>query len=187
MTEQQLVAGLLNNDQDAIRYVYKTLAPPIYKYVLSNQGSLDDAKDIFQECFVKVWRKISAGAYEHQGKFDAYFIQVARNTWIDQLRQQKKMRFVQDDDYLLARADADDEDALSHLMVHDDRMSALATVWAQWEDTACRDRLQAFHYDRVSTHQLAECEAVPLGTILKRLFDCRKKLFKIVSQTIKNK
>jgi RNA polymerase sigma factor (sigma-70 family) len=186
MTEQQILMGLRQSDSDTIRYVYKKLAPPIFKFVLNNKGTEEDARDVFQECFVKVLSKLNDDQYEHQNKFEAYFIQVARNTWMDQLRKQKRQRYVQNDDYLLSQADDSDADALAHLLVHDRRMQVLSEVWQAWSDTDCQRRLHAFHFEQASTRQLAQIESVSLGTLLKRLFDCRKKLFKLVAQQLDN-
>ncbi len=183
MTDKDILEGLRQNDKATIEYVYKTLAPPVFKHVLSNNGSRDDAKDVFQETFIKTLKNIQDGKYSDNNKFEAYFIRIARNTWVDYLRA-NKTHFVGDDDFLLERAADSDEDALIQLLLHDKRLEALDTVWKTWSDTDCQRRLQAFHFDNKSTQEIADTEGVDRNKLLKRLFDCRKKLFRLVSNQL---
>jgi RNA polymerase sigma factor (sigma-70 family) len=180
MTDQQILQGLEQNDRGAIAYVYKTMAPPIFKYVLNNNGSREDGKDLFQDAFVRVLKNVHDGKYTNMGKFEAYFIQIAKNIWIDRLRKEKQMRVVGEDDTLLQLADDNDEEAILQLVAHDQRLEKLMQAWNAWNGTDCHRRLNAFHFEKHSTQQIATAEQVPLGTLLKRLHDCRKKLFKLV-------
>ena len=48
LTEQELLMGVAKNDQKAIELIYKNNFPVIQSLILSNNGSYDDARDIFQ-------------------------------------------------------------------------------------------------------------------------------------------
>jgi RNA polymerase sigma factor (sigma-70 family) len=184
MTEQQIIEGLAQNDRKTTEHVYKTLAPPIFKYVLSNSGTRDEAQDLFQETFIKVLKNIHDGQYNHREKFEAYFLTVARYTWLDQLRVRKSKQWVGDDDLLLRLADENDEEALLELILHDKRLESLLAVWATWEDTLCRRVLQRFHFDNIRTKDIATEEETTQNVILQRLYKCRSKLFRLVQQQI---
>jgi RNA polymerase sigma factor (sigma-70 family) len=184
MTDQDIIKGLQQNDRVTITYIYKTLGPPIYKHVLDNRGSRQDGDDVFQETFIKVLRNVQEGKYRDDNKFEAYFIQIARFTWIDQLRG-NNTHWVGDDNFLLERADNSEEDALMQLVLRDRRLEALDTVWKSWDDTDCYRRLNAFHYEDKSTQAIARTEGVEQNTLLQQLRRCRQKLFKLVSQELK--
>jgi RNA polymerase sigma factor (sigma-70 family) len=184
MTDQDIIKGLQQNDRVTTNYIYKTLGPPIYKHVLDNSGSRQDGDDLFHETYIKVWRNVQAGKYRDDNKFEAYFIQVARFTWIDHLRG-NNTHWVGDDNFLLERADNSEEDALMHLVLRDRRLEALDTVWKSWDDTDCHRRLNAFHYEDKSTKEIAHTEGVEQNTLLQQLKRCRQKLFKLVSQELK--
>jgi DNA-directed RNA polymerase specialized sigma24 family protein len=176
MTDREIFEGLSRQDRTTTEYVYKTLAPPIFKYVLSNNGTREEAKDLFQETYIKVLQKIQDDQYRHREKFEAYFI--------DHLRVKKRRVAVGDNDFLLQRADEADEDALLQLILHDARLEALHQVWNVWEDTDCRRILQRFHYDNIRTKDLAISEETSQNTLLQRLFKCRSKLFRLVSRQL---
>lgn len=184
MTDQDIIKGLQQNDRVTTNYIYKTLGPPIYKHVLDNSGSRQDGDDLFHETFIKVLIKVREGKYREENKFEAYFIQIARFTWIDHLRG-KNTRWVGDDDFLLERACESEEEALIQLVLHDNRLDALDVVWKSWDDTECHRRLNAFHYEDKSTKEIADTEGVEQNTLLQQLRRCRLKLFKLVSQKLK--
>lgn len=184
MTDREIFTGLRQNDRATVAYVYKTLAPALFKYVLSNSGTREDARDLFQETYIKVLKKIQDNKYSHQDKFEAYFFTVARNTWVDWLRDRKQRPMATDATLLLQRADEADEEALCRLMAHDQRIDALQRCWESWADTDCRRILHAFHYEQVRTKDLAQAEETSQNTLLQRLFKCRTKLFRLVSQQL---
>jgi RNA polymerase sigma factor (sigma-70 family) len=187
MTDQEIINGIRQRDRKISEHVYKTLGPPIFKYVLTNSGTKDDAMDVFQDTFIKVLNKIEQGNYKDENKFEAYFIQIARYTWIDKIRDTKKDPFVSDSDTLLERADEGDEDALMELILHDKRLEVLDIVWQSWDDTDCRRRLNAFHYEDKSTQEIADTEGVSQNTLLQQLRRCRKKLFILIQGKLYNK
>ena len=55
----------------------------ITKYVLNNNGDIDQAKDIFQNVMVVFYENLVSGKYEHNAKISTYLYQVAKNLWIN--------------------------------------------------------------------------------------------------------
>ena len=160
--------------------MYKTLAPPILKHVLSNSGTRDDGKDVFQETFIKVLKNLKEGKYNDNNRFEAYFIRIARNTWIDHLRERKRPGDLPPDPI-----DPDDGD-LTGLLLKDSQLEALSIVWETWNDTDCQRRLKAFHFEDKSTKEIADTEGVEQNTLLQQLRRCRQKLFKLVSKQLES-
>lgn len=187
MTDQEIQTGLRQNDRATTEYLYKTLAPPVFKYVLLNSGTREAAQDLFQETYLKVLKNIVEGKYRQHDKFEAYFLTVARNTWIDQLRaRQKTTRLNTDDPAQYQFIDDPEDDQLARRIVHDRQLEALDYVWASWQDTDCQRVLRRFHYDNARTKDIAVEENTSQNTLLQRLFKCRSKLFKLVELQLKS-
>lgn len=55
-TDQRYIEALLANDSVGIREIYERFAGRIAVFVRQNNGSTDDAKDIFQEALVAIAR-----------------------------------------------------------------------------------------------------------------------------------
>jgi RNA polymerase sigma factor (sigma-70 family) len=88
---QNQVSAIRENDEKALKLFYQSNYPKVEKYVLENNGSVDEAKDIFQEAFIAVWRNIQLDRFklQQQSSLDGYLYQVAKYKWIDQLRRNK--------------------------------------------------------------------------------------------------
>jgi DNA-directed RNA polymerase specialized sigma24 family protein len=58
LTQIEILEGIKNNDPDILQGVYQDQYPKVEKYVISNNGTSQEAKDIFQEAFVALWKNI---------------------------------------------------------------------------------------------------------------------------------
>lgn len=70
--------------------IYRSYYPVIQVFILNNSGSDEDAKDLFQEALVSVFRKIrSEEHFVLTSSFKTYLYSVARHLWLKQLRKIK--------------------------------------------------------------------------------------------------
>ena len=53
--EQILLKGLANNDAKAAETIYKDNFNMVQSFILNNNGSYDDARDIFQEAMIVLY------------------------------------------------------------------------------------------------------------------------------------
>ncbi len=78
-----------NNKEKAVSFLYKECYPIIRKYILHNRGSVDDAKDIFQETIIVFMSKLA----HYQGtnvNVKALITTIAKNKWTDFVRKSNK-------------------------------------------------------------------------------------------------
>jgi DNA-directed RNA polymerase specialized sigma24 family protein len=55
--EKDILEGIANNDSRAIEKVYKENFGLVQHFVIRNNGSYDDARDIFQEAMMVLFEK----------------------------------------------------------------------------------------------------------------------------------
>ena len=85
-----IVEGIRNQDQQILKNVYIIYFPTIKRYVLDNKGSVQDAKDVFQEGIIIIYRKIKAGNLILSSSFKSYIYSVCRFIWIKQLSKNRE-------------------------------------------------------------------------------------------------
>lgn len=98
-TNQDLNRWILEagrGDRDALRSLYRAVAPTVYAYALSILQNQYDAEDVLHDCFLTV--QSSAGSYGDQGKPMAWLMVVTRNLCMRQLRDRKRSRPLEDAD-----------------------------------------------------------------------------------------
>jgi len=84
-TEEELVASLKNGDQNALGFLYDNYSAALFGVIVRIVESQENAEDVLQEVFVKIWKNISS--YDKsKGKLYTWLINVARNSAIDSLR-----------------------------------------------------------------------------------------------------
>ncbi len=90
------ITGIRNHDSSVLNYVYNHHYPIVEGYIIHNQGSRDEARDIFQDAMMVVYKKIRSGELELTCKFGTYLYSICKNMWIQErkkyLQRAEKMR-----------------------------------------------------------------------------------------------
>lgn len=88
LSDQQLIAGCLKNDRRVQELLYRKYANEMYSICLAYEPDRDNAKDILQEAFVKVFKSINT--YDNKGALKGWIRRIITNTAIDHYRQKEK-------------------------------------------------------------------------------------------------
>jgi len=80
----EIIAGIRSQDPNVLRYVYLNFFPEVKLFVLKNGGSLQDAKDYFQETIIIVYRKIKEGNFSVNKSFQHYLLGICKYILIEQ-------------------------------------------------------------------------------------------------------
>ena len=83
-------------DKEAFHQLYLNTDKTIYSFILSILKNPQDAEEVMQETYLKVWT--SAASYQSQGKPLAWMFTIARNLCYMKFREQKRMADVGLDD-----------------------------------------------------------------------------------------
>ena len=86
-TDDELIESYRSGNEQAFKALIERYVNPIYVFARRMSGNGEDASDVSQETFVKVWRTIDR--YKLTGTFRAWIFAIARNTAIDRLRKKK--------------------------------------------------------------------------------------------------
>ncbi|MGV3767980.1 MAG: RNA polymerase sigma factor [Chitinophagaceae bacterium] len=87
--EQHLLEGLAQNDRKAIESIYRAHYNVIQTLIINNNGSADDARDVFQEALVVLFEKVKSGSFELHCQIRTYLYSVAKRLWLKRLQQIK--------------------------------------------------------------------------------------------------
>ncbi|MFZ4544776.1 MAG: RNA polymerase sigma factor [Saprospiraceae bacterium] len=85
MTQEELVPLLLTQNSTAFTNLYDMYAKSLFAVINNLVRDKDEAEDVLQEVFVKIWKNI-ASYNESKGRFYTWMLNIARNTAIDKLR-----------------------------------------------------------------------------------------------------
>jgi RNA polymerase sigma factor (sigma-70 family) len=92
VSESVLLEKLARRDQQAFQWLYDQYSPALYGVVLRIVREEEQAQDLLQDIFVKIWKSLSA--YDpSKGRLFTWMLNIARNTAIDSLRARKTQPF----------------------------------------------------------------------------------------------
>lgn len=77
-------------DNEALAEIYKKSLPKIRKYILLNNGTEEEVKDVFQDTIVIFYRKVKTGQFREEVDIDAFLFSVARNLYINYVTRHLK-------------------------------------------------------------------------------------------------
>ena len=84
--ERTLLQGLARNDRKAVETIYKENYTTVQALIINNNGSADDAKDIFQEAMIVLYEKARSGTFELSCQIKTYVYSVSRRLWLKRLQ-----------------------------------------------------------------------------------------------------
>jgi RNA polymerase sigma factor (sigma-70 family) len=88
--ESLLLKGLAQNDKTAVEAIYRENYVMIQAFILNNSGSVDDARDIFQESMIVLYEKAKSGTFSLNCQLKTYIYSVCRRLWLKKLQQFNK-------------------------------------------------------------------------------------------------
>ncbi|MCB2196646.1 MAG: sigma-70 family RNA polymerase sigma factor [Bacteroidetes bacterium] len=90
MDNKIIIEGIRNQDKQILKNIYQTYFSTIKRMVMDNYGSEQDAKDVFQEGIIIIYRKAKEGNINLTSSFKSYIYGVCRYIWKKQLTQRKE-------------------------------------------------------------------------------------------------
>jgi RNA polymerase sigma factor (sigma-70 family) len=88
MTEQAIITGCLHNDTAAQRELYNRYSPKMLSVCYRFAQSREDAEDMLQEGFIKVFTQIHT--FQNKGAFEGWIRRIVVHTCINFLKKYKK-------------------------------------------------------------------------------------------------
>lgn len=96
-SDRQIIDGIKLGNDAILKYWYNRDYSYISSYILKNNGTLDDAKELFQDAFMVVYQKIVDDTFKLNASIKTFLYAVARNLWLKKLRDNSKLLDVTDD------------------------------------------------------------------------------------------
>jgi RNA polymerase sigma factor (sigma-70 family) len=183
MTDNDILAGLKQNDPRVFQFLYKTYGGKVLGIVMQNSGSREDGEDLLHELVLTIWQNVKADKYTDMGKFQSYFFTVAYQMWLNILRGRKVHGTKSVDELYYLKDDSTEE--LMRSLVKNRHLEAVYKGLEQLGEM-CQDILRKFHLEDKSSKHLAAELGINDNAMRVRLFDCRQKLKVLANKILGN-
>lgn len=88
--EAYILVGIRKGSSEALHILYRDYLPMITNMVISNNGSEEEAKDVFQEATMVLYDKLQDENFVLSSKLKTYLYAVCRRLWLKQLNRQER-------------------------------------------------------------------------------------------------
>ena len=179
-SDEQILKGILRHDNLILQYIYKQYYYNINYFIRKNQGSEDDASDIFQEAIIIIYRKIKENDLVFEkSSFKGYLFSVCRFLWLKQL-EKRRIEKEKLNDSLPFQDDLYD-DNLNELVEKNERYGLYQKHFSTLS-TDCQKLLQLF-FEKVSLKDIANVMGYKSEKYAKkRKFKCKELLISRIKQ-----
>jgi RNA polymerase sigma-70 factor (ECF subfamily) len=179
-TDESIMDRIKNGDKQALNVLVNRHKRTAYQEAYGFVGNRDDAFDISQEAFIRVYK--STNQFDSSMPFLPWFRTIIRNlslTWLSK-RTRHDDRSVELDDisFLLVDKKSNPEDKV----IENESKQALgrALMKLSFED---REIIVMQHFRGMSYDEIADALELKKGTVMSRLYYARLKLAKLMSNS----
>ncbi len=179
-TDEELVVLTLE-DQDNFLYLVRRYEPRLFRYVsrISNV-SRDEAEDILQDVFIKVYKNLNG--FDPELKFSSWIYRITHNEVISNYRKYKNkvkvMSFDKDTEFIKSLADEFDiEQDLNLVELKDKVLNILNKMSIKYRDVLVLRFLESKSYREIS-----DILKKPEGTVATLINRAKKEFLKILDK-----
>ena len=147
--ETALLQGLARQDKKAIETIYKENFGLVQALVLNNNGSADDAKDIFQEAMIVLYQKAQSGSFELNCQLKTFVYSVCRRLWLKRLMYQNRYSLYENHEQFVV-VDEEVED-------HEQKAAEFSLMEKAMNNIGepCKSLLEAFYMQKKGMQEIA--------------------------------
>lgn len=168
LSDEALLKKTGTGDQEAFQQLYQNTDRSMYGFILSIVKNPQDAEEIMQETYMKVWT--NAAGYQSQGKPLAWMFTIARNLCYMKFRNQKHESDIGLDDL----TGQETGEVCSDIEQAADKLVLAAALNLLKEEER---KLVLLHASAGLKHrEIAEALGMPLATVLSKYNRAMKKM-----------
>lgn len=180
--DDRLVTQCRAGDEVAFRQLVQRYQRKVYGVALGMLRDAEDAMDLTQEAFVKVYKHIDR--FKGGSSFYTWLYRIVVNLCIDHLRRAGRYRVVEYDDARVREPDGQDDIVPTTFDLHPERVAGRREL-QQWVGEAL-ENLSPNHravilmreVEGLSYTEMAKVMNCSKGTIMSRLFHARRNMQK---------
>ena len=147
--EDKLVVSLRSKDERSLKLVYRQHYAMITNMVMNNGGSLQEAKDVYQDAVIVLYEKLQDEQFELNCLIKTFLYSVSRNIWLKQLKVRKRFEGP------LVDTEEITEQLWESAMESEDRYQALALALASLGEP-CSSIMRDFYINKSSMEEITE-------------------------------
>ncbi|MBO5692851.1 MAG: RNA polymerase sigma factor [Tidjanibacter sp.] len=182
LSDAQLVVLALDGDSEAFATLFRRYREEIFSLCLQRtSGNREDANDLVQETFVKVY--VNLGKYDPKFTFGQWIYTIARNAFIDHVRRRREEMSIEMIGRGVGLSPVFDEGADEHIM-NEQHSAQLERCMAALPEKYRKMAEMRFERE-LSYEEIAHQVGLPIGTVKTQIHRARERLCRMIEENEK--
>ncbi len=173
--DRELVDRALKGDDTAFEYLFNRYRDAIHRLFVQRLTGSDDADDLLQETFIKVY--INLHRYSANYTFGQWVYTIARNTFVDYVRRRQDDLPIDERFKAPASAAPTPEESVINLQQRSQIEYYLEQLTPRY-----RQLIVMRFFEEYSYEEIAAKLTLPLGTVKTQIHRAREQMCKLISQ-----
>jgi len=168
MKDSEILEKIAKGDETALDYLYKKYYRMMTNLVLKNNGTEEEAKDVYQEALLAFWQKAISGKLVLTSKISTFLYIICLNQWRKELDRKSR----------LSNEEVDSEEFQGH--DQNERYKIVMQCISELGDT-CKRILTYYYFDGLNMTDIAEkLNFANTDTAKTKKYKCKKKLDSLI-------
>jgi RNA polymerase sigma factor (sigma-70 family) len=168
MNEKEIFERIQRGDEKALEFLYKKYYRMMTKLVITNSGTEEEARDVYQDALIVFWQKATSGNLILTSKISTYIYSICQNLWRKELDRKKRLSNEEKDTPVSLDTDTAEKEKI------------IARCIDQLGET-CKKVLMYYYFEEMSMQDIAEkLGFANTDTAKTKKYKCKKKLDELV-------
>jgi len=150
-SDEALLEGIRNEEAAALAYLYKHHYPMILHFVQNNNGTDDEAKDIYQEAVIVFYEKVKDQNLELNCQIKTYLYSICRRLWLKKLALKNRFACMVIDSDTFVQVEAE----VAELEENEVKFKKMGEALVQLGEP-CKTLLEDFYMQDLSMQSITE-------------------------------
>ncbi len=168
MNEKEIFERICKGDEKALEFLYQKYYRMMTKLVITNSGTEEEARDVYQDALIVFWQKATSGNLVLTSKMSTYIYSICQNLWRKELDRKKRLSNEEKDTAVTLDTDSAEREII------------LAKCIDQLGET-CKKVLMFYYFEEMSMQDIADkLGFANTDTAKTKKYKCKKKLDELV-------
>ena len=168
MDEKEIFERICKGDEKALEQLYQKYYRMMTKLVITNSGTEEEARDVYQDALIVFWQKATSGNLILTSKMSTYIYSICQNLWRKELDRKKRLSNEEKDTPVVPDTESKEREKI------------LAKCIDQLGET-CKKVLMLYYFEEMSMQDIADkLGFANTDTAKTKKYKCKKKLDELV-------
>ncbi len=168
MKDSEILDRIGQGDERVLDHLYKKHFNMMLKIVLRNNGTEQEAKDIYQDALIAFWQKAVSGNLVLTSKISTYLYSICHNLWLKELDRKSRLT-------------SEPHDKEDRQRLEEEENFKIVKACIEELGETCKNILMYYYFDGMSMADIAKrMEFANTDTAKTKKYKCKKRLDNLI-------